>query len=141
MSRDGVYFYHFPLSMGMVTAAYTLDENRESVKRDLAYAFAFCSPDDNFTKRIGRNKAKGRLLEKEFDKDGKAKERPYRGESTIFVGDPKQLRNVIQMELELQAFKMMPPPFIRDIKTFFKVKAENEALLEIKPVFPDGVEI
>ena len=74
-----VFFHHFSLDVpgipvrfgqnpvqGRATAAYTLDENREADVRRIEFALAFCSPTDNFNKKLGRNKSSGRLKSNRF---------------------------------------------------------------------------
>ena len=80
------YFYHRPLSGGVLTVAYQIDENREEIDRNIVYAFAFCCPEDQFVKKTGRQKAEGRL---------KSKDDKYRGWATIPIDKNKSFYNQV----------------------------------------------
>jgi hypothetical protein len=45
-----------------VTAAYVLDEKRDQKDREIWFAYAFCSPQDHFTRKEGRWRAQKALM-------------------------------------------------------------------------------
>jgi hypothetical protein len=60
-----VRFHHFEIDGtdgGMGTIAYVMDNNKSSDVRQVRFAYSFCAPEDQFSKKKGRAKSHGRLL-------------------------------------------------------------------------------
>ena len=54
-------YVYFRLNGGVIVVAYKLVDDKSGDKMRLVYDFASCSPYDKFERRLGRNKALGRL--------------------------------------------------------------------------------
>ncbi len=65
---ETVKYYYAGLGAGMLTIAYILDGDRESNKRTVKFGFAYCNPNDNFSKKDVVKKHVNRKYNKETQK-------------------------------------------------------------------------